>query len=89
MVLTALDGVAPSGSFMMGLSSDQPRRLEGEGPQHTVTIAKPFAIGMFSVTRRLGCLRADGGCRGYKPSGEGWGRGTRALLGASLRRKQA
>ncbi|MGO9545162.1 MAG: formylglycine-generating enzyme family protein [Rhodomicrobium sp.] len=76
--------VAPSGSFMMGSPSDGPEPLEGEGPQHRVTFAKPFAIGKFSVTfEEWDVCVANGGCRGYKPSDEGWGRGTRPVTNVS------
>lgn len=76
--------VAPSGSFMMGSPPDEPERLEGEGPQHMVTIAKPFAIGKFSVTfEEWDVCVANGGCRGYKPSDAGWGRGTRPVTDVS------
>src|SRR5262245_7311799 len=37
--------VVPAGSFMMGS-----RERSSEGPQRTVTIARPFAVGKFEVT---------------------------------------
>jgi formylglycine-generating enzyme required for sulfatase activity len=45
--------VLPPGSFMMGSSSTESGRdLDGdEDPQHFVTIAYPFAVGRFAVTR--------------------------------------
>ncbi len=43
--------VAPGGSFMMGSPAKEPERYDDEGPQHRVTIAKPFAIGRHAVTR--------------------------------------
>jgi len=47
--------IAPSGSFKMGSPPDEPERESGragsESPQHEVTIAKPFAVGRFPVTR--------------------------------------
>jgi formylglycine-generating enzyme required for sulfatase activity len=37
---------------------------------------KPFAVGKFSVTfEEWDACVADGGCNGYKPSDQGWGRG--------------
>ncbi|MGD0762883.1 MAG: SUMF1/EgtB/PvdO family nonheme iron enzyme [Roseiarcus sp.] len=42
--------VLPSGSFTMGSPASEPGRLDDEGPQHEVTIAKPFAVGEFAVT---------------------------------------
>ena len=37
--------VVPAGSFLMGSPSDEPGRQANEGPQHSVVIAKPFAVG--------------------------------------------
>ena len=34
----------PAGSFMMGSPASEKARLAHEGPQHEVTIAKPFAV---------------------------------------------
>src|SRR4030095_6202030 len=39
-----------AGRFLMGSPSDEAGRLAVEGPQHLVTIEKPFAIGKFTVT---------------------------------------
>ncbi len=43
--------VVPSGSFMMGSPDSEKGRVSEEGPQHTVTISRPFAVGKFHVTR--------------------------------------
>jgi formylglycine-generating enzyme required for sulfatase activity len=40
----------PAGSFMMGSPESEEARRGDEGPQHRVTIAKPFAAGKFAVT---------------------------------------
>jgi len=37
--------VIPAGTFMMGSPEDEEGREDDEGPQHEVTIAKPFAVG--------------------------------------------
>ena len=42
--------VVPAGSFMMGSPGSEANRSGNEGPQHKVTIAKPFAVGKFEVT---------------------------------------
>lgn len=42
--------VVPAGQFLMGSPSDEPER-EAREDQIRVTIAKPFAIGAFAVTR--------------------------------------
>lgn len=49
--------VVPAGHFFMGSSEAEKKQFaassttDDEGPQHEVTIAKPFAIGRFEVTR--------------------------------------
>jgi Sulfatase-modifying factor enzyme 1 len=42
--------VAPAGKFMMGSPETEKDRFENEGPQHEVTIPKPFAVGKTDVT---------------------------------------
>ena len=42
--------VIPAGSFMMGSPATEPGHNDSEGPQHMVTIAKPFAVSKFDVT---------------------------------------
>ncbi|WP_263264186.1 formylglycine-generating enzyme family protein [Pseudomonas sp. RIT-PI-S] len=42
--------VLPAGSFVMGTPADEPGRQPDEGPQHTVTFARPFAISRYQVT---------------------------------------
>ena len=45
--------VVPSGSFMMGSpSGEDDRSGDEEEPMHEVTIAEPFAVGMYEVTVR-------------------------------------
>jgi formylglycine-generating enzyme required for sulfatase activity len=43
--------VIPAGSVMMGSPEKEVGRSDEEGPEHRVTIAKPLAIGKFSITR--------------------------------------
>lgn len=43
--------VVPAGAFTMGSPMDETDRADFEGPQHTVKIARPFAVGKFHVTR--------------------------------------
>ena len=40
----------PAGQFLMGSPPGEPGRGDDEGPQHTVTIARPFAAGKYEVT---------------------------------------
>ncbi len=76
--------VAPAGSFSMGSPASEPERYDDEGPQHKVTIPKPFAVGRFAVTfAEWDACVADGGCGGYKPSDQGWGRDDRPVINVS------
>ncbi len=43
--------VVPAGSFTMGSPDNEPERDKYEGPQHRVTIAKPFAVARYEVTQ--------------------------------------
>jgi formylglycine-generating enzyme required for sulfatase activity len=43
--------VVPAGSFTMGSPGNEKERFDNEGPQHVVTVSKPFAAGKFHVTR--------------------------------------
>ena len=43
--------VIPAGRFLMGAPETDTQRQANEGPQHEVTIATPFAVGRFEVTR--------------------------------------
>lgn len=74
----------PAGSFLMGSPENEPRREAVEGPQHRVTIARPFAAGRFAVTfEEWDLCVADGGCNVYKPWDNGWGRGKRPVISVS------
>ena len=42
--------VLPAGKFMMGSPEEEEGRYDDEGPQHRVTIPKPFAVGKYEVT---------------------------------------
>ena len=43
--------VIPAGRFTMGSPAGEEGRYDDEGPQHTVAISRPFAVGRFEVTR--------------------------------------
>src|SRR5580693_6375209 len=76
--------VVPAGSFTRGSPTSEPGHSADEGPQHTVTIARQFAVGRFEVTfDEWDACAADGGCNGFKPSDEGWGRGRRPVINVS------
>jgi hypothetical protein len=57
--------VVPAGSFTMGSPKNEKDRLsDDEGPQHVVTISKPFAVGKFHVpAMSTRCLRRRRGMR--------------------------
>jgi formylglycine-generating enzyme required for sulfatase activity len=75
--------VVPAGSFIMGSPSTEKGRGKEEDPQHKVTIAKPFAVGKYTVTFAEwdACVVA-GGCK-HKPEDLGRGRGTRPIINVS------
>ena len=41
----------PAGEFLMGSAEDEPGRYPREGPQHKVTIRKPFYVAIHQVTQ--------------------------------------
>lgn len=73
--------VVPAGSFTMGSPSGESGREDGEGPQHTVRIGSAFAVGKYEVTwaEWEACVE-DGGCNGYTPNDQGWGKGARPVI---------
>ncbi len=54
--------IAPTGSFTMGSPSSDPESCSYSHPQHRVKLAKPFAVGRFSVTvgEYMTCVKAHG-----------------------------
>jgi formylglycine-generating enzyme required for sulfatase activity len=76
--------VIPKGSFMMGSLPGEGGRGELEVPQHRVTFVRNFAVGKFEVTfaQWHACV-SGGGCKGYRPKDEGWGRGKRPVINVS------
>jgi len=62
--------VVPSGRFRLGSTS--------------VTIARPFAAGVYEVTfEEWDACVSDGGCGRYRPNDSGWGRGRRPVMNVS------
>jgi uncharacterized protein (TIGR02996 family) len=43
--------LVPAGTFLMGSPDDEPEREAWEGPQHVVTLSKPFYLGVYPVTQ--------------------------------------
>src|SRR5258708_1281923 len=55
-----------------------------ERPQHRVTFARPFAVGRFAMTfEEWDACVADGGCNGYRPDDDGYGRGRQPVINVS------
>jgi formylglycine-generating enzyme required for sulfatase activity len=72
--------VMPAGEFTMG---SPPAELGAE-TQHRVAIVAPFAIGKFEITfDEWDACVSDGGCGGYRPDDEGWGRGKNPVINIS------
>jgi formylglycine-generating enzyme required for sulfatase activity len=72
--------VVPKGRFVMGSPEDEPGRSMGE-TRAPVDIRAPFAVGRFAVTfSEWEACANDGGCNGYHPSDEGWGKGLRPVI---------
>ena len=76
--------VVPSGSFTMGSPNSEKGRDDNEGPRHRVRIDYRLAVGVYEVTFAEwdACVSA-GGCGGYRPDDEGWGRGNRPVIRVS------
>ena len=72
--------VVPAGEFTMGAPASE---LGGEA-QHRVRIETPFAVSKFEITfAEWDACVAAGGCRGYRPGDEGWGRGSSPAMNIS------
>jgi formylglycine-generating enzyme required for sulfatase activity len=72
--------VIPAGEFTMG----SPPSEQGAEAQHRVTIAAPFAVSKFEITfDEWGACVKDGGCGGYRPDDQKWGRGKRPVIDMS------
>ena len=72
--------VVPAGSFWQGVDASSPNALKPETPPRMVSIAEPFAVGVYEVTlAQWDLCVAEGGCS--TPAGDnGWGRGSRPVI---------
>ena len=71
--------VVPAGTFMMGSPVTEKGRDDNEGPQHQITIARPFAVSKLDVTfADWDACVSVGGCPYVDDNG--WGRGTRPVI---------
>ena len=75
--------VIPAGTFQMGSPASEAGRDDDEGPRREVTL-RSFAMGVTEVTfdEWDACVRG-GGCSGYRPDDQGWGRGSRPVINVS------
>ena len=72
----------PAGSYTMGSTSAEAGRHADER-QRRVTIAQPFAVGVYEVTfAEWDACAAAGGCR-HRPGDGGWGRGRQPVIDVS------
>ena len=81
--------VVPAGQYLMGSPDSEANRI-GTEQLRRVTIAYPFAVSRFDITfdEWDACVR-DGGCDGYRPNDQGWGRGKRPVINVSWNDAQA
>ncbi len=71
--------VVSAGKFVMGSPPDEKDRSPSEGPQHEVSIARPFAVGRTEVTfEQWDACVAAGACEPARDST--WGRGDRPVI---------
>lgn len=80
--------VIPAGSFVMGSPASEEGRDPDEGPERTVRLSRPLAVGTFEVTfAEWDACVAAGGCSHW-PGDQGWGRGTRPVINVSWNEAQ-
>jgi formylglycine-generating enzyme required for sulfatase activity len=73
--------VVPAGKFFMGSLENEADRNASEGPQHEVTIARPFAVSKFEVTfEEWDACVAAAACPRLT---DHWGRGKMPAINAS------
>jgi formylglycine-generating enzyme required for sulfatase activity len=71
--------VIPAGEFTMGSPTTEQGRYDNEGPQHKVTIAKPFGVSKYDVTfADWDACVSVGVCS--KAADSGYGRGTNPVI---------
>lgn len=81
--------VIPAGRFRMGCVSG--RDCAGiEEPVRDVVLAYPLAVSKYEVTfAQWDACVAAGGCGGYRPDDESWGRGERPVINVSWEEAQS
>ncbi len=79
----------PAGSFRMGCLSADEACGNDELPVREVRFAQPFALSVTEVTfAQWDACASGGGCDGYWPLDEGWGRGDQPVVNVSWRDAQ-
>ena len=77
--------VVPAGRFQMGSAPGERGRQANEGPSLPVQFARPFAVAKFEITfDDWEACALEGGCNGYRPKDNGWGRGRRPVIYVSF-----
>lgn len=82
--------VIPQGSYAMGSPAPDDGWGSDEVPRHEVSIDDSLAVGIYELTFREWDICVDGGgCNGYSPDDQGWGREWRPVVGVSWDDAQA
>jgi formylglycine-generating enzyme required for sulfatase activity len=83
--------VVPAGDFMMGSPVDEKGRDPNEGPEHLVTIARPFAVSMYDVTFDDwdACVKVGGCPREGGANDNSWGKHNRPVINVNWDDAQA
>jgi formylglycine-generating enzyme required for sulfatase activity len=75
----------PAGSFFFGTQPDPSQPAAEAANLKRITYAQPFAVGRYAVTfDEWDACVADGGCNGYRPDDDGWGRGRHPVINISV-----
>ena len=73
----------PAGSYRMGCDSGRDCYID-ETPVHRVRIVQSFAMSKYEVTfAQWDACVLGGGCGGYRPDDEGWGRSDQPVINVS------
>jgi formylglycine-generating enzyme required for sulfatase activity len=76
--------IVPAGQAMIGSPDHELGRNASEGPQQSIVIRQPFAVGRSEVSfdEWLVCV-AEGGCNAHRPGDYGWGHGKQPVINVS------
>jgi formylglycine-generating enzyme required for sulfatase activity len=82
--------VVPAGQSSIGSPDHEIGRNANEGPQQTVAIRAPFALGRSEVSfaEWMACV-AEGGCNAFRPGDYGWGYGKQPVINVSWKDARA